>query len=579
MPEPLLPEPDPATPPTLPPAPPPGPGGRHHLPVGGGYQLLRLLGRGSFGEVWLAEAPGGVEVAVKLITRSLKEQATQRELNILKQIKQLRHQNLLGLQAFFPLQDRLVIVLEFADGGSLADRLEDCRKAGMEGIPPAELLAYFREAAEALDYVHGHRLQHRDIKPENLLLLGRHVKVADFGLARMLERGILETASQAGTMLYRAPEVWNGKLSIHSDQYSLAVTYACLRLGRPPFHYELLEQLIYAIFQGKPDLDPLDDAEQQVLLKAMAKKPEERHANCREFVQALEAALAALPARVVNSIGMEFVLIPAGKFKMGSPESDKDAYDDEKPQHEVEITQPFYLGKYEVTVGQFKRFVQEAPYQTEAEKDGEGGWGYNADTGTFEGCKAKYTWKNPGWTQSDEHPAVNVTWNDAVAFCEWLSKKEGRKYALPTEAQWEYSCRAGTTTRYSSGDDEDSLQGVANIADQSFKEKHADASWAKSWRDGYPFTSPVGKFRPNAFGLCDMHGNVWEWCADVFDANYYKNSPLRDPPGPAGNAGAFRVIRGGSFGFPPRNCRAASRYWYVPAVRLVFLGFRVVRVR
>jgi formylglycine-generating enzyme required for sulfatase activity len=282
------------------------------------------------------------------------------------------------------------------------------------------------------------------------------------------------------------------------------------------------------------------------------------------------------PSERMNSVGMKLVLIPPGKFLMGSPESEVGRVTDEA-QHEVEITQPFYLGVHAVTVGQFRAFVKATGYQTEAEKDGEGGWGYNSQARKFEGRRTEYTWQNPGWQQSDDHPVVNVSWNDAEAFCEWLSGQEGVNYRLPTEAEWEYSCRAGTTTRFYSGDADDSLKGVANIADVSFKQKYPEATWAVSWDDGYPFTAPVGRFKPNAFGLYDMHGNVWEWCADWYDENYYKGSPKQDPPGPS--AGAFRVFRGGSFRSAPRDCRAANRFRRASDHRNCTFGFRVVRVR
>ena len=145
----------------------------------------------------------------------------------------------------------------------------------------------------------------------------------------------------------------------------------------------------------------------------------------------------------------------------------------EKPQHEVRITRPFYLGVTEVTRGQFRRFVDDAGYQTEAEKDGKGGYGWNEETKKFE-QNPRYTWQNAGFEQTDEHPVVNVSWNDARAFIAWLSRKEGKTYRLPTEAEWEYACRAGTTTRYFCGDDPEGLAAVGNVADGTAKEKYPD---------------------------------------------------------------------------------------------------------
>jgi formylglycine-generating enzyme required for sulfatase activity len=248
---------------------------------------------------------------------------------------------------------------------------------------------------------------------------------------------------------------------------------------------------------------------------------------------------------ITNGMGMELVLVSRGKFLMGSVDDDLQSYPNEKPQHEVEITKDFYLGKYEVTRGQFRRFVKGTIYRTEAEK-----------------AKDAPTWQDTPFGQTDAHPVVNVTWNDAMAFCEWLSVKEGQKYRLPTEAEWEYSCRATTTTRFFSGDGLDGLAEVAN-----FGRKH-----------GFT-TMPVGSFKANAFGFYDMHGNVWEWCQDVYDEDYYKNSPKEDPQGPDGAADAFRVIRGGSYYYPARDCRCANRGRYARSYRDYNVGFRVVLVR
>src|SRR5262245_51857843 len=139
------------------------------------------------------------------------------------------------------------------------------------------------------------------------------------------------------------------------------------------------------------------------------------------------------PEIVRNSIGMKLALIPAGKFRMGAPESDPDAEEHEKPQHSVRITKPFYLGVHEVTVGSFRKFVEQTGHRTGVETDGKGSSGYNAGLRGFEYGKQGYTWKNVGWKQDDDHPVLNVTWDDAMAFCRWLSKKEKRTYRLPTE--------------------------------------------------------------------------------------------------------------------------------------------------
>ena len=217
------------------------------------------------------------------------------------------------------------------------------------------------------------------------------------------------------------------------------------------------------------------------------------------------------PIEMANSIGMKLRLIPAGAFMMGSPEDEKGRGNDEGPVHRVRITKPFYLGVYEVTVGQFRKFVDATGYKTEAETDGKGGWGY---TGTEEKPfkqDPKYTWRDTGFSQSADSPVVDVSWNDAAAFCEWLGRKEGMAYRLPTEAQWEYACRAGTLSRYSHGDAAEGLAEVGNVSDTTANKKFAlwmtisavdrQKMGTAKHSDGYVFTAPVGRFRANAFGL------------------------------------------------------------------------------
>ena len=252
---------------------------------------------------------------------------------------------------------------------------------------------------------------------------------------------------------------------------------------------------------------------------------------------------------IVNSIGMKLKLIPAGKFAMGSPDSDKDASSDEKPQHPVEITRPFYLGIHQVTRGQFGRFVEATRYQTEAEKDGKGGYGYDVSSKKWV-QNPKFTWRSAGFEQTNNHPVVNVSWNDASEFCNWLSRQEGQQYRLPTEAESEYACRARSTTRFSFGDGEDLLGQYGWYAANSNNQTH-----------------PVGEKKANAFGLHDMHGNVWEWCLDGYDAEYYGTSPGRDPLGP--EQAANRVIRGGSWSLDPQVALPvmACRHGITPGYR------------
>ena len=192
---------------------------------------------------------------------------------------------------------------------------------------------------------------------------------------------------------------------------------------------------------------------------------------------------------------------------------DASFFREEHPQRRVRITKPFYLGTYHVTRGQFRQFVNADSdgYKTDAEKGGRrgpGGLGPQRRK-DFE-WNEKYSWRNPGFEQSDEHPVVCVSWNDAIAFCNWLSKKGGKTYRLPTEAEWEYACRAGTKTRYYSGDDPETLATVGNVGDAAAKASFPDWKGTIKANDGYVFTSPVGKFKPNPFGLYDMHGNAWQ---------------------------------------------------------------------
>ena len=280
------------------------------------------------------------------------------------------------------------------------------------------------------------------------------------------------------------------------------------------------------------------------------------------------AGQAEVPREVAldlgNNITMKMVLIHAGSFMMGSPVSEEKRNADETPQHRVTITKPFYIGIHEVTVGQFAQFVATSGYKTEPEK---GGFAVGHDGSGYREMPGQY-WHMPGFSQEDDYPVVDVSWNDAAEFCKWLSKRCGKVVRLPTEAEWEYACRANSTTPFNTGEklsnDEANYDGYYKYG------KHATGQRRAS-------PSPVGSCKPNAWGVYDMHGNVWEWCGDWYAGSYCPNEKRTDPPGPA--AGQHRVARGGCWYDPPHYCRSAVRGSNAPSMRADGCGFRVVAER
>lgn len=274
--------------------------------------------------------------------------------------------------------------------------------------------------------------------------------------------------------------------------------------------------------------------------------------------------------------GIDFCRIPAGEFSMGADSGDVplEFRSCEYPVHTVVLTDELLMAQAEVTVKQFRKFVDATAYLTDAERDGTGCNSLNPTTGQVQRL-SETTWRNPGFAQSDNHPVVCVSWKDASSYCAWMSAKHSRVFRLPTEAEWEYACRSGSRSMFHTGATAASLQGSANIRDRAFHQVFPTAESAADWDDGFAFTAPVGSHAPNAFGLHDMHGNAGEWCSDWFDPEYYQSSEKINPAGPM-LPRSWHVVRGGSWYNSAPGCRSSGRHDGIETAASTTNGFRVV---
>ena len=494
------------------------------------------------------------------------------------------------------------LVLQWIEGQSLAER-QDYRVQVLDWRVAAE---YFRQVCGALYQAHQRQLYHRDLKPANILIdRSDRAWVCDFGLVRRgsVQASISPTNSNAfmGTVQFMSPEQERDPrlADARSDIWSLGATLHYLVTGRSAkgmraerIPAELREVILQATEEEAADrfadmqvfqqalaavLAPAAPAAVKVVpaeskaaapaakaaapvVKAAAPEAKGEAAKAVSAPQvtapaapaaARKAAVAVSggatplqapfdartakaaqtawatalrqPEELVNSVGQRLRLIPPGTFQMGSPNGVGD--DDERPQHAVTLTRALWVCVHPVTQGQWQSVMKTTPWQGQSlVKSG------------------------------SDVAATYVTWNDATEYCRVLSEREGRRYRLLTEAEWEYACRAGTTTQWSFGDDESQLKEYAWYSGNSAL--HAES---------------VGQKRANAFGLFDMHGNVREWCSDWYGS--YGKSAEVDPAGPA--SGSSRVVRGGGWDDEPSNVRAGYRGHYDPAIRYLHVGFRV----
>lgn len=284
-----------------------------------------------------------------------------------------------------------------------------------------------------------------------------------------------------------------------------------------------------------------------------------------------------MPMSIRNPAGQEFMLVPPGQFLMGSPteEPGRNSSTYDETQHSVRLTQPYYLARYETTVGQFRVFVERTKYVTDGERNDGGNahdelavWKHRPGT----------NWRRPGYAGSfslaDNYPVVHVSHTDAVAYCRWFNENsvDSVRYALPTEAEWEWACRAGTATRFWWGDAVDASGKVANVGDAKLREMHP--KWPREvmlMNDGHAFPAPVGIYIANAFGLHDMLGNVWEFCSTQFGE--YPTELTTNPGDLSRDRGI--AVRGGGWSNTPQDARCATRSADPPHFRHSNLGFRV----
>jgi formylglycine-generating enzyme required for sulfatase activity len=532
----------------------------------GSYTLIQRIGRGQFGEVWLAEKRTSITTTTFALKFPLQEDI---DLDVIKQeaamwVKASGHPNVLPIIEADIHDEQIVIASEYAPDGSLKDWLT--RHGGK--APSLEAAVKMMDGILAgLEHLHSKPIVHRDLKPANILLQGDMPKLADFGLSRILKT-VQSTQTQAGTPLYMSPEAWRRDRSSQIDLWAAAVIFYQLLCGEKPFEGDDIPSLMYAILTE--DARPLPNETPKPIgdfvAIALKKNPKERYLTVSAMREALQTAYQQglqsdkeqvepdpqpTPEGIVNfavigiivaillGIGAgvwgivklksgdpgtssvtqpvdTFVQIPAGEFLMGS----EYGANDQMPAHKVKITRSFEIGKYEVTQAQWETVMRNNPSR-------------------FKGANL---------------PVERVSWDDAQEFIKKLNaKNDGYVYRLPTEAEWEYACRAESTGGY-----------AGNLDEMVWYDKNSGSK-----------THNVGEKKPNVWGVYDMHGNVWEWCADWYDGGYYAKSPDADPKGP--DSGSGRVLRGGGWRNDAVGCRSAYRLNNTPVYRFDSVGFRLVR--
>jgi len=511
------------------------------------YKIEKRIGRGRFAEVYRAiDERLNREVAIKHIpvdegmdtnAKQAVEEATL--------LASLNHPNIITLWDIVVEKENIYLIMEYARGGTLRKLMNQKAK-----LPEREALDIIAQICLGLGHAHEKGIIHRDLKPENIFLNEGHWKIGDLGLGRILQGSQRASSTGTGTVAYNAPERFRPGYDKRADIWSVGVMLFEMLTGKLPFSGEDEVQLMFSICSDETTIPNFVSSKSRGLLKKLlAKSTQDRYISADQIIQDIKSENREsiheiiIPAKTISSIptvpqhksgetriltaGIEFVFVKGGEFNMGSNESE--TQNDEKPVHKVYVDD-FYISKYEVTFDQYDNFCE----ATGREKPSDNGWGRG------------------------NRPVINVNWFDTVAYCEWLSDKSGTEIRLPTEAEWEYAACGGIKSmnyKYSGSND---LEEVGWYSKNSGKKTH-----------------PVGQKKANELGLYDMSGNVWEWCSDWYEKDYYQNSPRNNPQG--SNSGKYRVLRGGSWNYIDWYCRCSYRDVSIRSFGSPSIGFRIIQ--
>ncbi|WP_066374986.1 MULTISPECIES: bifunctional serine/threonine-protein kinase/formylglycine-generating enzyme family protein [unclassified Anabaena] len=543
------------------------------------YQIIKLLGSGGFGDTYLAEDLGiPINPKPKCVVKRLKtHNLTAEQLDWVKNSFEQEavalytlgnlHPQIPKLSEYFQVGNEFYLVQEFIDGYDLTKLITLGKK-----LSETEVIQLLAEILEVLAVVHQQNMIHRDISPKNIMRrrLDGKIMLIDFGAVKQIvfqKSGQTSLTMGVGTPGFMPLEQFNGKPKLASDVYAVGMVGIQALTGIPPHLLEDDEDG-EVIWQKHVSID---QRFAQILNKMISRRVAQRYQNAAEALQAirlLNQPLAptilkpTLPLKsfsfevvTVNASGnitnrrkqeakyfaedlgkgvtLEMVQIPGGTFMMGSPESEKDRRSNESPQHQVTVP-GFFMGKYPVTQAQYQAMMG----------------------------------KNPSYFKGDNRPVETVSWDDAVEFCKKLSQKTGKTYRLPSEAEWEYACRAGTTTPFYFGETI-----TTDLVNYDGNYTYGAAPKGKYRQQ----TTDVGIFPPNSCGLYDMCGNVWQWCQDIYNSSY-QGAPTDGSAWLTGRDNNSRLLRGGSWLNHARSCRSAFRFSYARHYRPFDVGCRVVGV-